>query len=98
MLELTVPWESRIEEAHERKRLKYDELRSQCIGNGWDCLCLPIEVGCRGFVGTSVVKALTKLGIRGKERRNIIRKVGEAAEKASNWLWMKRADVVWEHK
>ena len=25
MLELTVPWESRIDEAHERKRLKYDE-------------------------------------------------------------------------
>ena len=97
MLELTIPWESRIDEAHERKRSKYDDLRSQCIDNGWDCWCLPIEVGCRGFVATSVVKTLTKLGIRGKEKRNIIRKVGEVAEKASNWLWIKRSDKLWEH-
>ena len=98
ILELTVPWETRIDENHERKRLKYDELRSQCIANGWDCLCFPIEVGCRGFVATSLVTTLTKLGIRGKTRKKVVREVGEAAEKASNWLWLKRTDSVWEHK
>ncbi len=28
MLELTVPWEERMEEAFERKRAKYEELRN----------------------------------------------------------------------
>ena len=97
MVELTVPWETRIEENHERKRLKYNELCNEGIDNGWNCICYPVEVGCRGFVATSLVTTLTKLGIRGKERRNVIRKVGDAAEKASNWLWIKKADSVWEH-
>ncbi|KAK0131186.1 hypothetical protein N1851_034112 [Merluccius polli] len=29
------PWEDRIEEANERKRVKYAELVEQCRSNGW---------------------------------------------------------------
>ena len=98
ILELTVPWESRIDEAHERKRLKYVDLQSQCNENGWKTTCFPIEVGCRGFVSTSLVSALGRLGMRGKDRKAVLRKVGEAAERASNWLWIKRNEPVWEHQ
>ena len=98
ILELTVPWETRIDEAHERKRLKYVDLQTQCIENGWKTICFPIEVGCRGFVATSLVTAFGKLGVRGKNRKIVIRKVGEAAERASNWLWIKRQEPAWEHQ
>ena len=35
MIELTVPWESRCDEAYERKRAKYAELQNQCRERGW---------------------------------------------------------------
>ncbi|GAA6088928.1 uncharacterized protein LOC109140547, partial [Tachysurus ichikawai] len=35
MLELTVPWEDRMEEAFERKRAKYEGLVNDCHNQGW---------------------------------------------------------------
>lgn len=92
MLELTVPWEDRMEEAFERKRVKYDGLVSNCHNQGWKARCLPVEVGCRGFAGQSLYKAYTALGITGERRRRAICNSTEAAEKALRWLWIKRAD------
>ncbi|KAJ8014697.1 hypothetical protein DPEC_G00018340 [Dallia pectoralis] len=45
LLELTVPWEDRIEEANERKREKYAELVEECRNNGWRARCEPIAEG-----------------------------------------------------
>ena len=45
LIELTVPWEERIELAYERKRTKYDDF--QCEQAGWSTWCAPIEVGKR---------------------------------------------------
>ena len=35
LLELTVPWEDRIEEAYARKKAKYEELVAECRCGGW---------------------------------------------------------------
>ena len=35
LIELTVPWEERIEEAHERKMAKYADLVGQCRATVW---------------------------------------------------------------
>ena len=51
-----------------------------------------MEVGCRGFAGQSLSRAYTALGITGERRRRAIHNNMEAAEKASRWLWIKRAD------
>ena len=51
MLELSVPWEERIEEANERKCTKYQELVEKCKDKGWKTHYEPIEVACRGFAG-----------------------------------------------
>ncbi|KAL1252334.1 hypothetical protein QQF64_017027 [Cirrhinus molitorella] len=42
LLELTVPWEDRMEEAFEWKRAKY-ELAGECCNRGWKTHCLPVE-------------------------------------------------------
>ena len=47
LIELTVPWEENREEAHERKENQYTD----CVEKGWICHVIPIEVGCRGFLG-----------------------------------------------
>ncbi|XP_055496018.1 uncharacterized protein LOC129699945 [Leucoraja erinacea] len=44
VLELTVPWEERIEEANERKCAKYQELVEMCQDRGWKTYYEPIEV------------------------------------------------------
>ncbi|XP_063050108.1 uncharacterized protein LOC134444859 [Engraulis encrasicolus] len=97
LLELTVPWEDRMEEAFERKRAKYEELASECRSRGWKTRCNPIEVGCRGFAGQSLIRALKMLGLRGLQNRKAIRNISDAAEKASRWLWIKRGDP-WTNK
>ena len=96
LLELTVPWEERMEEANERKRAKYANLVEECRRRGWRARCVPIEVGCRGFAAQSLCKAYSMLGVTGARQRKAIKTTIEAAEKASRWLWIKRGDP-WVH-
>ncbi|XP_031136520.1 uncharacterized protein LOC116036966, partial [Sander lucioperca] len=93
LLELTVPWEERMQEASERKREKYAELVEECRRQGWRAQCLSIEVGGRGFAGKSLCRAYSLLGITGARKRRAISTASEAAEKAS-WLWIRR-DKQW---
>ena len=88
MMELTVPWE----EAYERK---YTELQEQCRSRGWSTWLFPVEIGCRGFPAQSLWRMLGKLGIKAGDRKRAVEKLGQAAEKASNWLWMKREEKRW---
>jgi hypothetical protein len=90
LLELTVPWETRAEEAHERKMRKYQPLVEECAEKSWKTWNLPFEVGTRGFVCQSTWRALGLLGIVGPERKQTCRRLEEAAEKASRWLWICR--------
>ena len=39
--------------------------------------CDPTEIGCRVFVGQSLCKALTKLGLAGRNKRTSIRVITE---------------------
>ncbi|KAL7843651.1 hypothetical protein AOLI_G00251630 [Acnodon oligacanthus] len=63
--ELTVPWENAIEEAYERKKLRYTELATDAQQRGWNAKVYPVEVGCRGFVASSTIRLLKDLGIHG---------------------------------
>ena len=90
LIELTVPWEERIEEAHERKKAKYQPMLDECRQRGWKTWNLPVEVGSRGFAGQSVWRAFGVLGITGMTGRRVIEDVCRQAESASQWLWQKR--------
>lgn len=92
IVELTVPWEDRLEEANERKRAKYAELVEECRSGGWKARSEPVEVGCRGFAGQSLLRTLKLLGVKGQLCRRAIKNISEAAEKASRWLWIRRGE------
>ena len=94
--ELTAPCESRIDGAYERKKLKYSDLCYSCRAKGWSVWCLPVEVGCRGFVGISTIRALRQIGLTGKERTKSVNEISEVAKKFSSWLWLRRSDNRWE--
>ena len=93
IIELTVPWEERAEEANSRKWAKYEELAVECRARGWRVENVPVEVGCRGFAGKSLLKLFRNLGIRGRQSRKAISDVTGCAERASRWLWIKRSDA-----
>ena len=75
LIELTVPWEERMEEAFERKRKRYQELVDDCSQRGWKVWNFPVEVGCRGLVGQSMWRALMTVGIVGSDRKKVDRVV-----------------------
>lgn len=95
IIELTVPWEAAVEEAFERKSLKYTELAADAEQRGWKSKVCPVEVGCRGFVGKSTIRLLKELGVQGQTLRRTIKALSGAAEEASRWLWVKRGDSNW---
>jgi len=96
LIELTVPWEEGCEQAFERKSAKYQNILHDCREKGWQAWLFPVEVGCRGFPAQSVWRMLTALGMTGKERKAAARRMGEAAERASCWLWSRREELSWK--
>ena len=84
-IELTVPWEERCEEAHERKAAKYAELLDNCRKKDWSAYLFPVEVGCRGFPAQSMWRMFTALGITGitgNSRKKAVNAVRNGDERA----------------
>ena len=86
VIELTVPWETRCEEAYERKKAKNSELLDICKQRDWRTWLFPVEVGGRGFCSQSVCRLMTTVGATGRDRRGAIQRLSQAAERASSWL------------
>ncbi|GFO09140.1 polyprotein [Plakobranchus ocellatus] len=90
MVELTVPYESRMEEAHAFKEGKYLDLTKELKKDGYEAKIMPVEIGTRGFVGSSAYGLLSKLSIGGNKRTKALRLLAETAENSSRWIWSRR--------
>ena len=89
LIELTVPWEENREEAHKRKKNHYEIQHANCVEKGWICHVIPIEVGCCGFIGHSVILFLLKIGITGRSLKVASNRLQTTARYASSWIWSK---------
>ena len=87
LIELTVPYECRIEEAHHYKTEKYADLAKELRASGYKIKVFAVEVGARGFVGSSVYSLMKELGFTSKSLNRTTKALSEAAEKASSWIW-----------
>ena len=96
LVELTVPWKERTDEANKRKRSKYQGLADLCREKGFSTWVFPVEVGCRGFPAQSVWKTLGALGMKGKSRKSSVRALNRAAERAYSWLCLRRNEATWK--
>jgi hypothetical protein len=92
IIELTVPYESNMSGSHEFKLAKYEDLVAQLHRQGYKTHLFAVEVGARGFAGTSVYNLLKRLGLASRRCAWYIKQVTEAAERASYWIWLKRND------
>ena len=96
LVELTCPCEERFQEAHSEKSLRYRDLVEEIKGNGWDCLCFPVEVGARGYCSTYLKGCLRKLGLGKKRTNNALKEAGDTALRSSYWIWLAREQMKWE--
>ena len=87
LIELTVPWESRMEEAHVYKTEKYASLASSLKKYGFHVKVLAVDIGARGFVSKSAYDLMKHLSVSGRMRTRALKAMSEAAEKSLIWIW-----------
>ena len=84
---LTIPFETNIDWAHQRKLEKYEDLCEQCIKNSWSTDIFPLEIGCRGFISNATSTFLTKFGLSPAKKMEYIKKIQNKAVTASEQIW-----------
>ena len=92
LIELTVPYETNIEEQHEYKLAKYEELVHQLSEKGNAVKLFAVEVGSRGFIANSMYSLLRQLNLKPKELNTAVSNIRTITENASCWIWQKRND------
>ncbi|KAL5272884.1 hypothetical protein ACHWQZ_G000901 [Mnemiopsis leidyi] len=90
--------EERISAAHELKLDRYSGLQVECQENGWSCYNMAVEVGARGVVAESLIKAAAAIGMRGRARKKLVRDVGMEACHCSKWLYWLCGKKEWERR
>ena len=93
LVELTVPHEDNISSMHGRKDNRYEALVGECEEAGWKSTHSPVEVGCRGFIGTGITKWMRVAGLCPKKENISTKALQQTVEKASHWIWVKREDT-----
>ena len=61
IFELTVPFETNIETAHQRKEERYASLTHDVTTAGWTCTLICVEIGSRGLITPQNKRRLQKL-------------------------------------
>ncbi|GFO31536.1 reverse transcriptase [Plakobranchus ocellatus] len=89
-MELTVPYESRMEEAHAFKEGKYLDLTKELKKDGYEPRVMPVEIGARGFMGSSAYGLLSKLSMCDNKITKALMLLAETAENSSRWIWSRR--------
>ncbi len=77
---------------------RYCSLKMECEDNGWSCYNLAVEVGARGQVAESLIKAATMIGMRGRALKKLIRDVGREAAHCSRWIYLLSGRKEWEFR
>ena len=90
LCEFTFPWEDHSEEAYERKKEKCQDLIGICKERGYQPYCYQVEIGCREFIAHSTMKFLKDMGIFGKQRLTVCKRLKEASEIRSSWILSSR--------
>lgn len=96
--ELTVPYETRLEFAHDLKAEKYAPLVQDLQDRGWKTKYFPIEVGSRGLMPHRTKVALYKLlqlANHKKPPKSIYQAVSKLAVVGSYKIYLSRKETTW---
>ncbi|GFR98737.1 polyprotein [Elysia marginata] len=72
-----------------RKKTHLD-LTKEREESGYRAKIMSIEIGARGFAGSSAYDLLRELSISGDKRTKALKLVAEIVENSSRWIWNRR--------
>ena len=98
LVELTVPFETNISKAHERKQTKYLDLVSDISDNGFTCDLTCFEVGSRGLITQEnvghIVEIFSFVG-KSKPSKKFMKELSKMALLSSYTIWNARQEPAW---
>ena len=68
LAELAIPFESRLEQSHVYKTIKYEDLKKELEKEGYSVTVKAVEIGARGFVANTLYQFLGQIGINRRNR------------------------------
>ena len=97
LVELTVPFETNIHKAHDRKHKKYLDLVSDIADNGFICDLTCFEVGSRGLITPENVGYIAKIFsfVGAKPKKTFFRELSKLALLSSYTIWNARQEPAW---
>ena len=97
LVELTVPFETNIIKAHDRKQKKYLDLVSDIEDNGFICDLTCFEVGSRGLITPENVVNIDRIFafVGAKSKKAFVRELSKLALLASYTIWNARQEPAW---
>ena len=97
LVELTVPFETNINKAHDRKHKKYLDLVSDIADNGFICDLTCFEVGSRGLITPENVGYIAQVFsfVGAKPRKTFLRELSKLALLSSYTIWNARQEPAW---
>ena len=90
LVELTIPFYSRLEQSHDYKTSKYEDLKKELEKEGFSVTVKAVEIGARGFVAGTLYQFLGHIGINRRNRSKSMKRLTEITENCSMWIWNKR--------
>ena len=93
-VELTIPFESQLEQSHDYKTSKYEDLKKELEKEGYSLIIKAVEIGARGFIAGTLYQFLGQIGINQRNRSKSMKCLTEITENCSMWIWNKR-NILW---
>ena len=94
-IELTSPWEDNMTVRHSEKHSRYNQLKIDCVDQGWQVHPLCVEVGCRGHVSQSYEWMCKKLGFSQAEKKELKFELEKTALHCSHAIVAARYSAEW---
>ena len=93
VVELSIPYESRMDQSNEYKTRKYEDLKKELEKEGYSVIMKTVEIGARGLVEGTLYQFQSQIRIKGRNRSKRIKRLREITENSSMWIWKKRKEV-----
>ena len=90
LVELTIPFESRLEQSYDYKTSKYEDLKKELEKVRFSVIVKAVEIGARGFVTGTLYQVLGQIGINRRNRSKSMKRLTEITKYCSMWIWNKR--------
>ena len=97
IVELTCPWEERLDQARTHKTDKYASLFEDIRGSGHGVTYIPLEVGVRGIMGAAqkeAIKSIADYTTSGKPKE-LMKALSLQAITSSYYIFLNRRETIW---